>query len=375
MEGETEATVNLGARSLLTQAVNLAAGRDLEDASEWDGLFLSVVTRTQGSRPVTLSDVATCLAAQSCQDFEWIVVVNNASEDAIRSVEQTIQKAVPSLLSRTRLVICRGETGRTPPLNLGWEHARGRYVAALDDDDLIFDHWVEEFYRLAKLEDGKVLRAVVARQPFEWINTPEGACGRAIGTIELHYPADFDLFLHLKQNASPFIGLAYPRAAFVQLGIRFSEEYRVNEDWDFLIRNAAVCGVACSPEVTSLYRFWQSGDSSRAAHQESIFREDEARMKERWELLILLVQGHSKKLEQLAEVPPPVESDRAKELLHHIRAILESGSWKKTAPLRMFSSWQPPSNLDRLSVDELEKIHQMLLDSPSWKLSRLIRKA
>ena len=59
--------------------------------------------------------------------------------------------------------------GRARPLNVGVRQARGAYVAVLDDDDIAFAHWVEEFQRAASEGPGSVVRAVVAEQSVEWV--------------------------------------------------------------------------------------------------------------------------------------------------------------------------------------------------------------
>ena len=54
--------------------------------------------------------------------------------------------------------------GRARPLNVGLQRAAGRYVAFLDDDDLVTADWVEVFRRGALAKPGRVVRSVCVQQ-------------------------------------------------------------------------------------------------------------------------------------------------------------------------------------------------------------------
>ena len=48
---------------------------------------------------------------------------------------------------------------------------------------------------------------------------------------------------------------------FHDLGFRFDETLTTTEDWDYLMRVAAVVGVASTSEISSVYRWWPSNES------------------------------------------------------------------------------------------------------------------
>jgi hypothetical protein len=80
------------------------------------------------------------------------------------------------------------------------------------------------------------------------------------------WPDTFRIVDHLCDNASPLMTCAFPRGVFDDLGLRFDENLDTTEDWDMLVRAAAVTGVASTPAVTAVYRLWDDGEGSRHVH-------------------------------------------------------------------------------------------------------------
>jgi SAM-dependent methyltransferase len=253
-------TVNQFVRAYLPGPVKAESS---EDDSHMP--FLSVLTRTQGKRPDTLQETLLCLAAQECTDFECLVLAHDVSAEVLGDLQYLLDTLPANVAGQFRLIPVMGG-GRSRPLNVGLEHARGRYVAILDDDDLAFAHWVGEFKTLSEERPGRVLRAGVVTQEAEhgrWLDRLEY---RNIGGFNAPYPSEFDLLDHLVENHSPPCGLAFPRSAFRDLGITFDENLPVLEDWDVLLQAAMFCGVVNTAEVTSVYRWWPKADCSLQRH-------------------------------------------------------------------------------------------------------------
>ena len=224
-------------------------------AGDRQGIFLSVITRTEGRRPQQLTEMLDSLAGQVNRDFELLVVAHNATDRDRSRLREQLERLPSWLKGRSRLLEAEGGT-RSRPLNVGLESATGRYVAVLDDDDLALPGWVEEFARLESRSSGMILRTRVVR-------TLDGR------ELDL-YPESFDLVDHLVGNRSPVCGLAYPRPWLVALGLTFDESVEVLEDWDMLLRASPLCGVASSAAVTSHYRDNRGKDSS-SRHSELIW--------------------------------------------------------------------------------------------------------
>lgn len=247
-------------------------------ADEGDRPFLSVIMRTQGRRRETLVDAITCLQGQESQDFELIVLPHKVSYDRQLVIERVIDDLPDDLRARCRIVLV-DDGGRSRPLNVGVENARGRYLAILDDDDLVLGNWVSTFKALATAHPGRVLRGVAVEQDIEAVTWPGEVPGvRTVSATRKKFTSQFDLFDHLVENHSPPVVLAFPRSVFHDLGIRFDETLNVLEDWDVLLRSALRVGVADSPEIIGIYRRWAVGEASHTLHGRTEWLATEARI-------------------------------------------------------------------------------------------------
>ena len=228
-----------------------------ESSQEQAHPFLTVLTRTQGQREQELREVFLCLAAQSCRDFEVLVVGHKVRPENRATVEHLIQETPEYLRSRIRYFPL--ETGgRTAPLNYGFSLAWGDYVAILDDDDIVMSDWVEQFQKAAQKAPGRLLHAYCVQQPWERL---ENGYLRAVGSCSPIHCKDFNWSKQFVENNCPPVSLAFPRYAFQELGLKFDESLDVTEDWDYTMRVAMYCGVQDISTVTSVYRMWKTGNS------------------------------------------------------------------------------------------------------------------
>jgi hypothetical protein len=251
------------------------AGADLAP----DAPFLTIVTRTQGRRLLCLEDVLTCLAGQSDRDFELLLMCHRTTPEEQAAVDDVVASA-PSWLRDAVRVLRVERPGRAAPLNEGFAAARGRYVVALDDDDTVLAHYVATFKAAAARHEGRLLRTVAVRQ--DVVPVGDGGDVRAIpvGDPYREWPLDFSLVDHLSDNYSPIMTVAFPRGAVHDLGLRFDETLHANEDWEYVVRCAAVLGVTSVREITSVYRWWLHTASSRDLHPEEQWDEARARIQE-----------------------------------------------------------------------------------------------
>lgn len=361
--------------------------------------FLSIVTRTQGFRIHTLREIITALAAQSKRDFELLIVGHNLSLDRQYLIERAADDAPAWLRNRIRIIKV-DDGNRTRPLNLGFENALGHYISILDDDDLPMANWVEEFMELASRSPGSLLRTSVVRQDVESV-TIEGNLGlRAIGPLEMSYPSCFDFFEHLNENKTPPVALAFPRGVFHELNIKFDEDLTTTEDWDYILRAAALVGVTSSEKITAIYRWWVSGTCSRTDHDNQEWFRNRLRILDKIDHNILLLpEGSSQRIRTLLQENQALnsmvqsqdnvyqdnsstqaqESGARVEALARILTILSSRSWKVTAPMRFLASClgRPKVVFGRipfLTDAELEKLHHALIESTSWRMTAPLRR-
>lgn len=232
--------------------------------------FLTVLTRTQGTRLQCLEEVLTCLAAQTSHDFEVVIACHRVDADALARVHALLDDLPPWLRERTRVLEVT-RPGRSSPLNDALDVARGRYAVMLDDDDAVAADWVRAFAELEAHHPGVVLRSVALGQEVRPVTVededgPRGPVAAEAGPAHRIWPEQFRMTDHLWDNASPPMTFAVPRGVFDDLGRRFDESLHTTEDWDFLLQAATLTGVASTPAVTATYRVWTDGEGSRHLH-------------------------------------------------------------------------------------------------------------
>ena len=237
-------------------------------AEENDGRpFISIITRTQGKRPEMLSEALLCVGAQSDTDFELLVVGHNVSKQDTETVKTIISDLPDWMREKTRYIPVEGG-GRATPLNRGFEEARGKYITIFDDDDLVFDNWIEEFRKCADENPGKIIHCYAISQGWETLGGDYPDTPAAVEKPMNTFCKDYDFNKQLVFNICPTMTLAFPAYAFKVFNIRFDEELSTTEDWDFLMRTAFLTGVYNHDVPTSIYRQWKNAENSRSVHDQ-----------------------------------------------------------------------------------------------------------
>lgn len=289
-------------------------GRSEAQGERAEPLFLSVVVRSDGSRPVTFDELVLSLAGQTCDDFEVVVVLTVTDPEVWARVSTSIGEHDPAFARRVRLIGCGPIPVRwaapARAANAGVEVARGRYVAVLDDDQLAFGHWVSALAAGGTKAPGRVLHVGVASQqvvatPGRWQRsaldeppatpvtagqfaqpgaafgiggkrpTPGPAPGPesridvcdaydVLGRPSCDESFEVGLLDLLTAPPATICGYAIPRSLFVDLGERFDEDLPALADWDLLLSAVERCGVDTTSIVGLMRRAWQGGQPAPA---------------------------------------------------------------------------------------------------------------
>lgn len=355
--------------------------------------FLSIVMRTQGTRLASMREAFLSLAGQDDTDFEVVVVGHRLGETALKDVERAIEDNPAWLRERIRLLKVDHGT-RVTPLNLGFAASTGKYIAILDDDDIPFANWVSTFSGLARDRPGAIARAVAVRQDIVSVSVLGRAGIRTEGPPERMYPSSFDFLEHLSYNSTPPVSIAFPRGPFHDLNIRFDETLETTEDWDYLMRVAAITGVHSSPEITSIYHWWKSGQSSRTDHSQDDWDKNHAAILRKLdETTMLLPYGVAKDVrEWLSDRRSQAQRDMERDVqllqqerdrllkLQRVTEILDSSSWRAAGVLRLPArllrrgSGIKASTYLNATPEALDKVIQDLERSRSWTLTSVLRR-
>jgi SAM-dependent methyltransferase len=241
----------------------------LEVPSEFD---LSVIVRTQGRRHRSLLELLTCLAAQTVDRFEVLLTVHASETEASDATQVLVDSFDFGFARRVRVIqVVGGSRGR--PLNVGLEAAAGRYVAFVDDDDLVTADWVQRFTEGAEAAPGRIIRSITVERDVRQPMAGEiGAATIVEGALRFTFAPRFDFVEHFFANSTPICAFAVPAALLSALRIRFDEHVTVQEDWHFLMRCASYAGVYDSGGITAIYHRWTNTDGSRATIDEDVWR-------------------------------------------------------------------------------------------------------
>lgn len=230
--------------------------------------FLSVILRTQGTREQGLREALLSLRSQVNQNFEVILIAHKAKDEAKTLIKSIIQQQPTDFASKIRYIELDIGT-RTTPINVGCACARGQYISIFDDDDLLFDNWVDCYEQAAKEHDGQILHAYVLAQRWKALE-----CGyMATDAPTSQFCENFDFLSQLVVNKCPLMGLAFPSYLYKKLGFSFNEELNVTEDWEFFMRVVSMTGIYDIQEPTSIYRLWVNAESSYTLHSEKLWNE------------------------------------------------------------------------------------------------------
>jgi glycosyltransferase involved in cell wall biosynthesis len=199
---------------------------------------VSVVIPTLG-RPRLLSRALNSVLAQTYRDFEVVVVVDGPDEETVAALRALSDPRVRVLVNPRSLTAAGAR-------NLGAEHARGEWIAFLDDDDEWLPHKLERQMGLPR-PPGPVLVTSLSR-----IVTPIATYVWPTAIFDNARPLGEYLF----DRRSLFAGGAFiqtssyllPRALFLRSPFRLGTPH---DDWDFLLRLSKQAGarVETVPDV------------------------------------------------------------------------------------------------------------------------------
>lgn len=336
--------------------------------------FLSVMVRTQGRRLGSLEDALTCLAAQSCQDFEVVIVLHSTDLSAWRSVRALAESFGGAFRQKIDLLVC-GTGKRAAPLNMALENCRGEYVTALDDDDYVMSHWVESFLDARDLGRGQILRIGCASQEVVVLKGVSREVAIAVAGPTVEYGRPWNFMEHLYENQTPIHAYATPRWLVEDVGLRYDASLPVCEDWDFLIRAALFVGVSDFNQVAAVYNRHDLASSTVHSLPEWEQARDQVRRRLNEVPLILpagsLDLASSNPGPSAGELTMTASLSAALEMERQARSELETALEEERTRLigALVQTEQARVDTDlalRAKINEVEELHEFI-SRPLWR--------
>ncbi len=182
------------------------------------------------------------LLGQTLSDLE-IILVDDASTDNSKKIMKDAETQFPA---KVRVITFPENRGPGAARNAGIEIARGDYIGFVDADDIADVSMYEKLYRRAEETGADLTDCAYYRESLD----------RALilVTEELAGEITPEKRSMLVSSGGYMVTKLYKRSLFAEYGIRFREEYGL-EDLDFQIRLLMKAKtVAAVPEVLYLYR-------------------------------------------------------------------------------------------------------------------------
>jgi glycosyltransferase involved in cell wall biosynthesis len=190
--------------------------------------MISIILPTY-NRPALLYRALSCVADQTHKNYECIVI-NDAGQDV---------SAIVDRFPNTLYLVNPVNIGLGATRNVGLCHARGDYIAYLDDDDIWFPEHLAVLY-----EHLRSLPHIHAAYTdcYRWYDEKNLFAGIDKNVARINEE---------RRNVAAIICVMHEQALLEKIG--YFADMRQMEDWDFLIRLSRQIGMLHIPRYTACY--------------------------------------------------------------------------------------------------------------------------
>lgn len=200
------------------------------------------------------------LQSQTLQDFECIIVDDGSTDSSAEIAEQFCRKD-----ARYRL-IKKSNGGTASARNAGLSVAQGEYIQFLDADDYLHSEKLK--HQICLMEENKWDVSYTEYAHFKDLNGKRIMVPHISLTTQVTFSMLFTLLTRYGVDFSvPPLAFLYRHDFLTSHRIRFTEEIRFREDWDFILNIFALPSVRWGSDrsyVGAYYRQNPQGKTSSA---------------------------------------------------------------------------------------------------------------
>lgn len=203
-----------------------------------DNKIISVIIRCHKKERLSfLEEAIFSLSTQNWTEIEIVVVIQNGDEDFESRVRDLVEHQPwyknPAVQIHS-VKIPAGVDGRSSLLNLGIKKSIGRYLAFLDDDDVVYQHGYEVL--IGQLIAGN---GAVAVGGCRTAKTSQEADHWYINTKETPFTGGRNRYDLFRDNFIPIHSYVIDRQRIDLGDLYFDDAFPPLEDYDFLLRIAS----------------------------------------------------------------------------------------------------------------------------------------
>lgn len=214
--------------------------------------LVSIIIRTCG-RPMLLKKALESVEKQEYPYIETIVV-----EDGENVSEQMIRDNFPGL--KCLYFYTKKKVGRCVTGNIGLEHAHGKYVNFLDDDDIFLTNHVTVLVDSLMKGKEKAAYSIAEEQQIVKRDVKQGTF--KVKRKFVRYRQPFNRLLLCYLNYIPIQSIMFEKELYEEHG-GFDEKLNLLEDWDLWVRYALETDYLFIPVITSVYYTPYKGTKTR----------------------------------------------------------------------------------------------------------------
>ena len=209
-----------------------------DTATLFDNETLSTIIRFhKRERLGLLEEALFSLSLQSWHDHETVIAIQNGDDDIVRDIREIVNRQPWPADPRYKILsveIPPGVDGRSTLLTRGIAQAAGRYLAFLDDDDLVYQHGYTTL--LQQLKESRCAIAVGGCRTAKVQNVAQSWYVQTKETPFAWGRTRYDL---LRDNFIPIHSYVIDRSRVDPGDLYFDDTLTLLEDYDFLLRLCA----------------------------------------------------------------------------------------------------------------------------------------